>query len=134
MTPGTPVLRIDLDSAVPVYEQVSNGIRTALVTKRLGPGDPLPTVRELALDLGVHHNTVAEAYRRLAREGWLDLRRGRGAVVIHRPSPAPSEEAAAQFARRLRELAAQALAQGVPQTAVTAELSAFSAELEKGQL
>jgi len=134
MTAVTLILRIDLDSAVPVYEQLANGIRMELVTKRLGQGDPLPTVRELALELGVHHNTVAEAYRLLAREGWLDLRRGRGAVVISRPSPAPSDEAAGQFARRLRELAAQALAQGVPKPTVTAELSAFSAELGKGDL
>lgn len=132
MSAETPILRIDLESAVPVYEQVSNGIRSELVTGRLRPGDQLPTVRELALDLGVHHNTVAEAYRLLAREGWLDLRRGRGALVIPRQHPEPSEHARAEFARRLRELAARAIAQGVPKPEVVGEMKALSSELDDG--
>ena len=132
MSTENPILRIDLESPVPVYEQLSNGIRSELVAGRLRPGDPLPTVRELALDLGVHHNTVAEAYRLLAREGWLDLRRGRGALVIARQQPAPSAEARAEFARRLRELAAKAIAQGVPRSVVGAEMKVLGGELNEG--
>jgi GntR family transcriptional regulator len=60
------VLRIDLASSVPVYEQIANGLRAELVSGQFSPGDKLPPVRMLALDLGVHHNTVAEAYRQLA--------------------------------------------------------------------
>jgi GntR family transcriptional regulator len=133
MTKEPPVLRVNLESPVPVYEQLSDGIRTELVAGRLRPGDLLPTVRELALDLGVHHNTVAEAYRLLAREGWLDLRRGRGALVIQRQHPVPSEQAQPEFARRLRELAAKAETQGVPKGTIAAEMKALSAELEKGE-
>jgi GntR family transcriptional regulator len=132
MSTESPILRIDLESAVPVYEQLSNGIRSELVAGRLRPGDQLPTVRELALDLGVHHNTVAEAYRLLAREGWLDLRRGRGALVIARQQPEPSEQARTEFARRLRELAAKAIAQGVPKPEVAGEMKALSSELDQG--
>lgn len=127
-----PILCINLESPVPVYEQVSDGIRAELVAGRLQPGVRLPTVRELAGNLGVHHNTVAEAYRLLAREGWLDLRRGRGALVIDRPHPAPTQQAQGDFSRRLRELAAKAVAQGVPKLAVAAEMKTLSAELEKG--
>jgi len=125
-------LRIDLESPVPVYEQVSDGIRTELVAGRLRPGDPLPTVRELALSLGVHHNTVAEAYRLLAREGWLDLRRRRGALVVERQHPAPTEQAEVEFARRSRELVAKAVTQGLPKPIVAAQLRALSEELEQG--
>jgi len=132
MSSENPILRVDLESAVPVYEQVSNGIRGELVAGRLRPGDQLPTVRELALDLGVHHNTVAEAYRLLAREGWLDLRRGRGALVIDRKQPAPSEQARAEFVRRLRELVAKAVAQGVPKSAMAGDLRALGSELDGG--
>ena len=129
MRPEPPILRVDLESPEPVYAQVSGGIRTALVAGDLRPGDSLPTVRELALDLGVHHNTIAEAYRLLAREGWLDLRRGRGVIVLARKAPAPTEQARAEFARRLRELAARAVAQGVPRSAVAAQLKALGDEL-----
>ena len=129
MNAETPILRINLESPVPVYAQVSDGIRAELVAGRLRPGDTLPTVRELALSLGVHHNTVAEAYRLLAREGWLDLRRGRGAQVVARAHPAPTEQAEAEFARRSRELAAKAVAEGVPRSAVAARLRALSEEM-----
>ena len=132
MSAENAILRIDLESAVPVYEQLSNGIRRELVAGRLRPGNQLPTVRELALDLGVHHNTVAEAYRLLAREGWLDLRRGRGALVIDRQQPAPSAEAQTEFARRLRELAAQWIASGIPKAEIAAEVKALGAELDEG--
>jgi GntR family transcriptional regulator len=132
MNTESPILRIDLESPVPVYEQLSNGIRSELVAGRLRPGDHLPTVRELALDLGVHHNTVAEAYRLLAREGWLDLRRGRGALVIARDQPEPSEQARTEFARRLRELAAKAIAQGLTKSDVAGEMRALGSELDGG--
>ncbi|MGD0309160.1 MAG: GntR family transcriptional regulator [Acidobacteriota bacterium] len=129
-----PILCISLESPVPVYEQISDGIRAELVAGRLQPGVRLPTVRELAGNLGVHHNTVAEAYRLLAREGWLDLRRGRGALVINRPHPAATQQAQGEFSRRLRELVAKAVAQGVPKDAVAAEMNALSTELEKGDI
>jgi GntR family transcriptional regulator len=132
MSAPSPILRVDLESAVPLYEQLSNGIRGELVAGRLQPGEQLPTVRELALDLGVHHNTVAEAYRLLAREGWLDLRRGRGALVIARENPAPSAEARADFTRRLRELVARAIAQGVPKAVVAEEMNLLASELGDG--
>ena len=133
MRTAAPVLRVDLESVVPVYEQVASGIRTELVAGRLHPGDQLPTVRELALDLGVHHNTVAEAYRLLAREGWLELRRGRGATVLERPRPAPRAQAQAEFIQRLRELVAKAVSEGVPRPMVAAEMSALSLEVKKGE-
>jgi GntR family transcriptional regulator len=131
MNSEPPILRIDLSSAVPAYEQVANGLRTELVAGRLRPGDQLPTVRQLALDLGVHHNTVAEAYRTLAREGWVGLVRGRGAMVLERRHPPPSEAARAEFARRLRELAAKAISEGVPRAAIGVEMKALSGEIEK---
>jgi DNA-binding transcriptional regulator YhcF (GntR family) len=124
-----PVLRIDLGSVVPVYEQLASGIRIELVSGRLEAGHQLPTVRELGLDLGIHHNTVAEAYRVLAREGWLDLRRGRGAVVVERPRPVPRKQAQADFSQQLRALAARAVSEGVPGPVVAAELSALGLEL-----
>jgi len=126
-----PVLQIDLGSEVPAYEQILSGLRTHLVTGRFKAGDQLPTVRELALDLGVHHNTVAEAYRLLAVEGWLDLRRGRGATVIYRPLPDPTPEAQAQLAQRLEELVAKGIAEGVPKDVVAQKLDSISQRLQK---
>ena len=68
----------------PAYRQIVDGMRILLVSGKLAPGSELPSVRRMAMDLGVHFNTVAEAYRTLAEEGWIDLRHGRGATVVKR--------------------------------------------------
>ena len=113
MTHRTPSLHIDLASPVPVYRQIARGLRILLVEGTLAPGHRLPTIRDLAIDLGVHRNTVAEAYRLLADEGWIELRRRRGATVLDRPLPSPAAGAWERWAQRLNELIAEALTEGL---------------------
>jgi DNA-binding transcriptional regulator YhcF (GntR family) len=127
------MLQIDLASTLPASEQIVRGLRATLVAGQFRPGDQLPSVRQLAVDLGVHHNTVAGAYRQLAEEGWLDLRRGRGATVIDRPAPAPTPRAEAEFRQRLDEVVVKALAEGVPAGVVGRELTALLTKLEQGE-
>lgn len=122
----SPTIVIDLSSAVPTYRQIADSMRAALVTGHFDPGAQLPTVRQLAMDLGVHHNTVAEAYRMLAEEGWLELNRRRGATVLQRTARAATAEVCARFSRRLRELVAEARADGVPAETIRDELLAMT--------
>jgi GntR family transcriptional regulator len=129
MVSGAPILRIDLASSRPVYEQIVSGIRALLVAGDFESGDQLPTVRQVAVDLGVHHNTVAEAYRVLAEEGWLDLRRGKGATVVDRRDPKPTEEAKQGFAKRLEELVAKAITDGVPRSVIAERMSRVARKL-----
>jgi GntR family transcriptional regulator len=75
------VIRIDVNSPTPLEEQIVLAFRQALAQAVVDPGDELPSVRQLGADLGVHWNTVARAYRRLADQGLLVVRRGRGVVV-----------------------------------------------------
>jgi GntR family transcriptional regulator len=131
MNENAPILRVDIDSNIPLYQQVARGIRRELVSGRLPPGHQLPSVRELAFGLGIHHNTVAEAYRLLAEEGWLDLRRGRGATVIERTHPAPNEETKAEFEGRMHELVAEAIARGVPRCGVAGVLGKLARLFEE---
>src|SRR6058998_3974588 len=84
---GALRVSLNLESSVPAYRQIANDLRRHLVEERLKPGDLLPPIRQLAVDLGVHFNTVALAYRMLAAEGWLELKRRRGAAVIERNAP-----------------------------------------------
>lgn len=125
------ILRVDLASPRPVYEQIVSGLRALLVSGEFAPAEQLPTVRRLAVDLGVHHNTVAEAYRVLADEGWLDLRRGRGAVVLDRREPKPTPAAKQGFSQRLEELVAKAIADGVPRSALAGHMTALAKKLGK---
>lgn len=122
-------LRIDPDSNTPVYRQVVDGLRSLLVEGELQPGDLLPTVRELGLELGVHFNTIAEAYRLLAAEGWLDLRRRRGAIVNERAVPRQQPQAQEDFSHSLRQLIAQVRADGLSIKLIKKELERLNEEL-----
>ena len=126
---GAAILQIDLSSGTPAYRQIVDGIRLLLVSGELKPGDTLPTVRSLGLDLGVHFSTVAEAYRTLSEEGWLELKRHHGAFVTERRSPAPAPETRAEFGTKLRQLVAQLRAAGLSTKAIGEELRQVAAEL-----
>lgn len=123
-------LRIDLDSAIPAYRQIVDGLRILLVNGKLAPGSELPSVRKMALDLGVHFNTVAEAYRTLAEEGWLDLRHGRGARVVSRDTPAATTAQVDEFRHRLRALTAEMLSKGAPAGKLRTAMRTAAEELE----
>jgi GntR family transcriptional regulator len=116
------VIKIDPSSSAPLVRQIVDQLRVLLVEGSLKPGAALPPVRTLAIDLAVHFNTVAEAYRQLTSEGWLDLRHGRGAVVVERESPAASRREISGYRQRLRELVSQMRAQGVSPARIVAEL------------
>lgn len=75
------MLAIQLDSPVPLADQIVAGLRSAIARGEARPGDRLPTVRQLAADLGIHMNTVARAYRAVEALGLLSTVRGRGTVV-----------------------------------------------------
>ena len=115
-------IRFDPGSGVPAIRQIADNLRVLLVENKLLPGASLPSVRRLAIDLGVHFNTVAEAYRQLAAEGWLDLRHGRGALVVDRPAPEAVANWHDQFRDQLRGLIAQTRANGAGAEDIAAEL------------
>jgi len=69
-------IRINRASTVPVRQQVAEQILLLIVTGKLKPGFLLPSVRELARRLKIHHNTVSEAYQELVRRNWLVRHRG----------------------------------------------------------
>ncbi len=74
-------IQIDKQSGVPVYVQLAERIRLLMREGVLAAGDPLPTVRSLAVALGVNANTVARVYHDLAADELLRLERGRGTFV-----------------------------------------------------
>lgn len=123
MTP--PQISIDLSSSIPVRRQIVDQLRALLVQGQLEPGSELPSVRRLAIDLGVHFNTVAEAYRLLAEEGWLEIVHGRTARVREREKPVAPEAAAMEpYRQRMRSLVAEMRAQGFGVARIARELAA----------
>lgn len=86
-------IRIDGASDVPIRRQLTEQIIFLIATERLKAGESMPSVRELARRLKIHHNTVSEAYQELVRRNWLQRRRGSKLVVIPRETLAPPIEA-----------------------------------------
>jgi GntR family transcriptional regulator len=127
-----PKIQLDPNSRVPALRQIVDSLRVLLVEGHLAPGAELPSVRRVAMELGVHFNTVAEAYRQLAAEGWLDQKHGRGAVVLARIAPVEVESGRLEdFRQRLRGLVAQMRSEGVSPGRIAIELKAVLGGLEK---
>ena len=98
---------VDPRDATAIYAQLERGLPAAIATGHLRPGDQLPTVRQLAVDLSVNANTVARVYAELERSGVLETRRGVGSfVTAGRAKARPADETA----RRLREFVTRVLA------------------------
>jgi GntR family transcriptional regulator len=85
-------LVIDFRSGLPIYLQVVERIKERIASGQLKPGDQLPTVRALALELRVNFNTIARAYRILDEMGIISTQQGRGTYILSVPPPEVSEE------------------------------------------
>ena len=81
------------ESTVPLRSQLALQIEVALVTGQVEPGAKLPSVRELARRLKLHHNTVAAAYAELTERGLIQSRRGSGLYASARSRPTLPEAA-----------------------------------------
>ena len=75
------IISIDLKSGVPFYRQIIDQVKTAIAAGRVEPGDRLPTVRQLAVDLSVNPNTVSRAYTELELTGLVETQMGSGTFV-----------------------------------------------------
>ncbi len=82
------MFHIDPNHPTPLYAQLERSIRFAIAIGKLGIGEQLPTVRQLAVDLRINANTVARVYTELERAGVLETRRGVGTFVIAQPEEA----------------------------------------------
>ena len=102
------LVTIDARDKTPIYAQLERGLRAAMATSRLRPGDQLPTVRQLAVELKINANTVARVYADLERAGAIETKRGVGSFVTASPEKArPVRE----HDKRLRAFATRVLAE-----------------------
>lgn len=105
------IVTVDATSPVPPYEKLRASIARLVATGDLAVGSRLPTVRQLAADLGIAPGTVARAYRELEAEGTLVTRGRHGTHVAAAPPPPPwaecqrrLAEAASAYAATVRQL------------------------------
>ncbi|MFJ2730001.1 GntR family transcriptional regulator [Streptomyces collinus] len=114
-----PAVRVDTASQVPPYAQIRAQLGALIVTGRLAEGDRLPTVRQLATDLGLAPGTVARAYRELETAGLIRTRRGAGSRVAAPPA-GPTRPYASELATLARDFTSSARALGADTEAVLA--------------
>jgi GntR family transcriptional regulator len=119
------LVAVDPRDATPIYAQLQRGLRAAIATGRLRPGDQLPTVRQLAVDLKVNANTVARVYVELERAGVIETKRGVGSFIAATPSQAqPPQERQRRIQAFVTRVLHDADAAGLSLTEVIAALRA----------
>ncbi len=106
-------LTIQRDDDEPVYEQVARQVRQFVASGSLAPGTALPSVRQLARDLGVGLNTIARAYRVLETEGFLVIR-DRAGVTVAAPSRKIEKSTRSDLLDQLRTIVAKLRQAGMP--------------------
>ena len=94
------------NNGVPIYVQIRDQLLRAIGTGTLRPGEQLPTMRQLAVELRVDLNTVRHAYDELEQTGAITIARARGTYVAHKPPPMDM----AREAKKVEALAQQAIA------------------------
>src|SRR5271169_3251752 len=104
--------RLDLRSGVPVYRQIIDQIMGGIATGVLKPGDQLPTVRQVAVDLTINPNTVGRAYRELEIRGVLETQQGSGTYIGNQAVKPDDVERQRQLSQLVSDFVARAGAAG----------------------
>ena len=94
------LIKLDFQSEVPIYLQLYQEIIKGIATKKLLPGDPLPSVRSLAQDLGINLHTVNKTYNLLKQEGYLQIHRQKGVEINPEGMPTADQS----YLNRMQEL------------------------------
>ncbi len=109
------IIRIDQTSSTPIYLQIRNQIVEGIAREELVSGDGLPSIRQLASDLGINLHTVNKAYAVLRDEGYIVMRGRKGAFIADaRAIGSPERQVAddERLAAELHRLALECRARG----------------------
>ena len=123
--------RLDMASGVPVYRQIMDQVMGGIASGALAPGDQLPTVRQLAVDLAVNPNTVVRAYRELEFRGVLDTQHGTGTFITQRKIKKNDAERQRQLSQLIGDFVARAGAAGFTLEELSEQLNEFHNDSQK---
>lgn len=123
------ILEVDPADPTPVYEQIRGQVAVMVAAGTLTAGTRLPTIRQLALDLGVAKGTVAKAYESLLRDGVVASEGRRGTIVSSR-APRSGADVGEELRQAARSYAVRARQLGVDDVEVVREIRRALTELE----
>jgi GntR family transcriptional regulator len=107
------IIQLEMQSDVPIYTQLMNQIIEGIAGGELKPGEALPSVRNLAADIGVNLHTVNKAYTLLKQEGYIQIHRQKGVVVQPEGLPGLTPEFVVKQQEHLRPLVAESVLRGM---------------------
>jgi GntR family transcriptional regulator len=119
---------LDLHSGMPVYRQIMDQVRGGVASGALTPGDQLPTVRQLAVDLEINPNTVVRAYRELELGGLLETHQGTGTFISAQKMKRADAQRERQLAQIVGDCVARAGAAGFTVDELIEELRGLAGE------
>src|SRR5262252_6938995 len=120
--------RLDEHSGVPVYRQIIDQVMGGVATGTLRPGDQLPTVRQVAVDLAINPNTVQRAYRAMEIRGVLDTQQGTSTFISQQKLKRDDVERRRQLAQLVSDFVARAGAAGFTVKELLEEIHDFNTE------
>lgn len=121
-------LKIDQRSGVPVYRQIIDQVLGGVAAGSLRPGDQLPTVRQLAVDLAINPNTVVRAYRELEIREVLATQQGTGTFLTNKKPPIDELERRRRIGQLCGELLSRAGAEGIELSEIVAYFNELQSE------
>lgn len=122
------MIRLDYRDSRPIYEQVRDGLRRLMVTGVMQPGEQLPSVRSLAMELAINPNTIQRAYESLEAEGYVYSIPGKGSFAA--PRTGVDEERRDRLLGQFDSLTAELLYLGVTRDRLIARIREKGGEVQ----
>ncbi|MCD8105041.1 MAG: GntR family transcriptional regulator [Lachnospiraceae bacterium] len=120
------LIEIDFQSEEALYMQLRNQIVMMIARSMIQEGDPLPSVRQLAGDIGINMHTVNKAYSVLREEGFVTIDRRRGAVIALNND---CQQAREELRERLQVMLAKSICKNIPKEDIHAMMDEIYGEL-----
>lgn len=124
------MFNIDQRSSMPIYQQLIQEIKRAILKGALQPGDKLPSVRELSVRLTINPNTIQKSYQELERQKVIETLRGKGTFVVMEYKPSENEEKLIAFKEDLRILLIEAHYLGLDSDSIVMTVKQLLHELQ----
>ena len=125
------ILQIEFESDIPIYLQIKNQIIRGIATGELKLGEDLPSVRQLASDIGINFHTVNKVYTQLKQEGWVVVHRKSGVIINPELKVEKNQDYMTSLADSLGNITSEAFLRGVTKSEFLSIIEAHYAGYKK---